>query len=160
IVMAGLYLSTYFLGTCARNMGSAQYRKCSLAHRNDLARAAAGRLCLFLYCLHGQKTLKPKVLFIICILNCPLSLAGFQKPSYIQLKMPELPEVETSRAGLAPHVKDQTIVQVAVHNARLRWPIAADLAKALTGQKITQLTRRAKYFLFHTQRGYLIIHLG
>lgn len=74
--------------------------------------------------------------------------------------MPELPEVETTCKGLAPHVCGQTVQQVIVRQAKLRWPIPARLKKALAGNTIDTLTRRGKYLLFSTQAGTLIIHLG
>lgn len=74
--------------------------------------------------------------------------------------MPELPEVETTRRGITPHVLNQTIQQVIVRNPRLRWPIPNDLAQILHKQKIKKITRRGKYLLLHCDKGCLIIHLG
>lgn len=74
--------------------------------------------------------------------------------------MPELPEVETTRAGIAPHVQNQTISRVVVRNPSLRWPVPANLARLLRGQRIHNLTRRAKYLLFELDRGSLMLHLG
>ncbi len=74
--------------------------------------------------------------------------------------MPELPEVETTRAGVAPHVTGQRIDEVLVREPRLRWPVAADLATRLHGQRIDGVRRRAKYLLFDTAAGTLIVHLG
>ncbi|MGH8539430.1 MAG: DNA-formamidopyrimidine glycosylase family protein, partial [Stenotrophobium sp.] len=51
--------------------------------------------------------------------------------------MPELPEVETVRRGIAPHVLGRKIVGVTVRDARLRWPVAPDLGAKISGQKIT-----------------------
>lgn len=75
--------------------------------------------------------------------------------------MPELPEVETVRRGLAPHLEGQRLVRVQVRRAGLRIPFPPDFVQALTGQRVTQLERRAKYLLAHleTQRT-LIMHLG
>jgi formamidopyrimidine-DNA glycosylase len=72
--------------------------------------------------------------------------------------MPELPEVETTRRGLAPHLEGATITGIVIRNARLRWPIPD--AMPLSGQTITSLTRRAKYLLIGCQNGTVILHLG
>ena len=74
--------------------------------------------------------------------------------------MPELPEVETTRLGLLPHVVGRTIVEVIVRDYRLRWPIPFDIAATLTGKTITGITRRGKYLLFAFERGFLLSHLG
>lgn len=74
--------------------------------------------------------------------------------------MPELPEVETTRRGLAPHVEGACVSGVAVRNARLRWPIPDDLQHRLAGQPVLALRRRAKYLLLETATGTLILHLG
>jgi formamidopyrimidine-DNA glycosylase len=74
--------------------------------------------------------------------------------------MPELPEVETTRRGLAPHLVGRRIISVTVRDARLRWPIAPDLAAAITGQHIRNLRRRAKYLIIELERDALIVHLG
>jgi formamidopyrimidine-DNA glycosylase len=74
--------------------------------------------------------------------------------------MPELPEVETTRRGLAPYVIGRTIARVEVREPRLRWPVAKRLPRALAGARITHLERRAKYLLFGTDAGTLLVHLG
>lgn len=74
--------------------------------------------------------------------------------------MPELPEVETVRRGIAPHLTGQTVVEVIVRQPRLRWPVPADLAAMLPGQVIQRVERRAKYLLLPTAAGTLLIHLG
>lgn len=74
--------------------------------------------------------------------------------------MPELPEVETVRRGIAPQVTGQTVTGVVVRQPRLRWPVSADLAPQLSGQVIRQVARRAKYLLLHTDIGAVILHLG
>lgn len=73
--------------------------------------------------------------------------------------MPELPEVETTLRGIAPHMQNQTVAQVIVRDPRLRWPVPAGVARA-EGQRITGLRRRGKYLLIDLQQGGLIIHLG
>jgi len=74
--------------------------------------------------------------------------------------MPELPEVETTRRGIAPHLEGQRVSRVIVRDRRLRWPIPEDLDVRLSGQKIVVVERRAKYLLIQAQVGTLISHLG
>ncbi|MBL4607268.1 MAG: bifunctional DNA-formamidopyrimidine glycosylase/DNA-(apurinic or apyrimidinic site) lyase [Pseudomonadales bacterium] len=74
--------------------------------------------------------------------------------------MPELPEVETSRRGLEPHVAGQVISSVTVRESRLRWPIPAELGNHLQGGVVRRITRRGKYLLFELDEGTLLIHLG
>jgi len=74
--------------------------------------------------------------------------------------MPELPEVETTRLGITPHVESQTITKVTIRNYSLRWPIQSDIEDCLVGQHINHISRRAKYLLLHCTDGTLIIHLG
>lgn len=74
--------------------------------------------------------------------------------------MPELPEVETTRRGLAPHVTDRRVESLVVREPRLRWPVPADLPAQLVGGRVDALERRAKYLLFRTARGSLMVHLG
>ncbi|MCC8998886.1 MAG: bifunctional DNA-formamidopyrimidine glycosylase/DNA-(apurinic or apyrimidinic site) lyase, partial [Candidatus Contendobacter sp.] len=74
--------------------------------------------------------------------------------------MPELPEVETVRRGLAPHLTGQIVTQVVVRQPRLRWPVPEDLASQLPGQMIQRVERRAKYLLLRTDAGAVIFHLG
>ena len=73
--------------------------------------------------------------------------------------MPELPEVEVSRRGIAPHLENQQITDVVVRDRRLRWPIPEAVSKVV-GAMITRVERRAKYLIIHTTQGYLIVHLG
>ncbi len=74
--------------------------------------------------------------------------------------MPELPEVETSRRGIEPHLLNQTITSLIVRNPRLRWPVDKSLSNKLTGHRITSVRRRAKYLLLAINNGELVIHLG
>lgn len=74
--------------------------------------------------------------------------------------MPELPEVETTRNGIAPFITDQLIAKIVIRNHQLRWPIDAELTNKLPKQSIQQVTRRGKYLLLHCTKGVLIIHLG
>jgi formamidopyrimidine-DNA glycosylase len=74
--------------------------------------------------------------------------------------MPELPEVETTLRGLAPHLTGQAVEDVIIRNPRLRWPIPATLPVLLRSQTIRNLSRRAKYLLVTFDHGTLILHLG
>ena len=74
--------------------------------------------------------------------------------------MPELPEVETTRRGIEPHILGRRIIDIVVRQPRLRWPIPDDLATHLQSQTIDAVQRRAKYLLLRTSAGTLIIHLG
>ena len=74
--------------------------------------------------------------------------------------MPELPEVETTRRGIAPHLVGQRVSRVIVRERRLRWPIPEDLDVRLSGQRIEAVERRAKYLLIRFEAGTLIAHLG
>ena len=75
--------------------------------------------------------------------------------------MPELPEVETVRRGLAPAMEGARLAKVEVRDRRLRWPIARDFEKRLTGQTVEGLGRRAKYLLADLSSGdVLVMHLG
>jgi len=74
--------------------------------------------------------------------------------------MPELPEVETTRRGIQPHILDRAITELVVRNRNFRWPVARNLASKLVGQKIQKVDRRAKYLLLHMEKGCLILHLG
>lgn len=74
--------------------------------------------------------------------------------------MPELPEVETTRRGLAPWLEGQRIRQLVVRERRLRWPIPRRIERDLVGMVVTRLGRRGKYLLLTTARGTAIMHLG
>jgi formamidopyrimidine-DNA glycosylase len=74
--------------------------------------------------------------------------------------MPELPEVETTRRGIAPALLERRVLEVIVRERRLRWPIVAHLETALRGQTVRRIERRAKYILIRFDSGTLILHLG
>ena len=74
--------------------------------------------------------------------------------------MPELPEVETTRRGLAPHIEGSKVKQVTVRQPRLRWAVPSDIAAKLEGRVIQSIQRRGKYLLFKNSQGTLIGHLG
>lgn len=74
--------------------------------------------------------------------------------------VPELPEVETARQGIAPHLTGQVVTRVVVRESRLRWPVPGDFADRLSGQVIQAVQRRAKYLLLRTAAGSVLLHLG
>ncbi len=73
--------------------------------------------------------------------------------------MPELPEVEVTRRGIAPLVTGCRITGVAVREPRLRWRVSAAL-RTLAGRRVRAVRRRAKYLLIDCDGGHLIVHLG
>lgn len=74
--------------------------------------------------------------------------------------MPELPEVETTRRGIEPHIDQQTISGATVRNGSLRWPVPSNLSQLLAGCRVASVTRRGKYILVDCGTGHLILHLG
>jgi formamidopyrimidine-DNA glycosylase len=74
--------------------------------------------------------------------------------------MPELPEVETTRRGLAPHLEGRRVTAVTLRRPDLRWPIPREVERLLPGQRIEAVRRRAKYLLLDTQAGSALLHLG
>jgi formamidopyrimidine-DNA glycosylase len=74
--------------------------------------------------------------------------------------MPELPEVETTRRGLLPHVLGRRFRGAVVRNASLRWPVPGDLSRRLKGEEVLAIRRRGKYLLFDCGKGHLLVHLG
>jgi formamidopyrimidine-DNA glycosylase len=74
--------------------------------------------------------------------------------------MPELPEVETTRRGIAPHVQGRVIERVLLRRGDLRWPIPRAIRSKLPGQRVDAVERRAKYLLLHTRAGSALLHLG
>lgn len=74
--------------------------------------------------------------------------------------MPELPEVETTRRGITPHIEGRRLIDVIVRQSQLRWPIPADLPNILRHRTLERVDRRGKYLLLAFNHGYLLIHLG
>ena len=75
--------------------------------------------------------------------------------------MPELPEVETVRAGLEPVLRGRRFVRVEQRRENLRFPLPERFAERLTGRKVFKLDRRAKYILIHLDSAeVLAVHLG
>lgn len=74
--------------------------------------------------------------------------------------MPELPEVETTRRGLAPHLLGRRVARVVLRRPDLRWPIPPEVTTLWPGQRIDSVERRAKYLLLGSQAGSALLHLG
>jgi formamidopyrimidine-DNA glycosylase len=74
--------------------------------------------------------------------------------------VPELPEVETTRRGIAPHVEGRHVARVHIRQRQLRWPVPERLELDWPGQVIEQVQRRAKYLLFRSPNGTAMLHLG
>jgi formamidopyrimidine-DNA glycosylase len=74
--------------------------------------------------------------------------------------MPELPEVETARRGITPHLQGRRVTRVVLRRPDLRWPIPAAVEELLPGRTIDAVERRAKYLLLHTEAGSALLHLG
>ncbi|RTK97478.1 MAG: bifunctional DNA-formamidopyrimidine glycosylase/DNA-(apurinic or apyrimidinic site) lyase [Lysobacterales bacterium] len=74
--------------------------------------------------------------------------------------MPELPEVETTRRGIAPHLLGRTIARVIVREPRLRWPVPPEFGANLEAQAIERVERRGKYLLLGNALGFALLHLG
>jgi formamidopyrimidine-DNA glycosylase len=74
--------------------------------------------------------------------------------------MPELPEVEVTRLGLAPHIEGQFVTDVVLRRAGLRWPFPNQIKENLVGQCLVKTARRGKYLLLHFLNGTVLVHLG
>ncbi|CAN5345506.1 bifunctional DNA-formamidopyrimidine glycosylase/DNA-(apurinic or apyrimidinic site) lyase [soil metagenome] len=74
--------------------------------------------------------------------------------------MPELPEVETTRRGIEPRLRERVVTSVQVREWRLRWRVPHRIVKELPGQRIERVRRRAKYLLIDTAAGSALLHLG
>lgn len=74
--------------------------------------------------------------------------------------MPELPEVETTKEGIKPHLTGQNILGVLVRQPKLRVPVNPDINRLCAGKTINKISRRAKYLLIELTQGHLLIHLG
>ena len=93
-------------------------------------------------------------------ITCNLTCTPQYEPQVLSSHgaMPELPEVETTKASLAP-LLDQQVLSVDVRQSSLRWPIPADLNN-LVGQRLIQLKRRSKYILAVFEQDTMLWHLG
>jgi len=74
--------------------------------------------------------------------------------------MPELPEVETTLRGIAPHIVKKSVTDVIIRRPNLRWPIPVELPQLLVNQQLLNISRRGKYLLFKFANGHALIHLG
>jgi formamidopyrimidine-DNA glycosylase len=74
--------------------------------------------------------------------------------------LPELPEVETTRRGILPHVCRRPIKSVIVRQPKLRWPVSPEITRLLPGKQFLDVIRRGKYLLLKSDEGSLLIHLG
>ena len=74
--------------------------------------------------------------------------------------MPELPEVETSKRGISPHIEGQRLVEIVVRQPSLRWPVDISQCQALSGEKLIDVSRRGKYILLRYETGTQLLHLG
>jgi formamidopyrimidine-DNA glycosylase len=74
--------------------------------------------------------------------------------------MPELPEVEVTRLGIAPHLEGRRVSLVKIIDGRLRWPVPSNLNALLSGQKVMGIERRGKYLLVELDTGHVLLHLG
>ena len=74
--------------------------------------------------------------------------------------MPELPEVETTRLGIAPALLGTRLLGADIRQPRLRWPIPDDFSSSIENQRVLGVHRRAKYLLIELETGHIIIHLG
>ena len=74
--------------------------------------------------------------------------------------MPELPEVETTKRGLEPHIVGRQVLSAQIYQKQLRWEIPSHLPTSIKGEFIKKISRRAKYILIKFNNGSLVIHLG
>jgi len=74
--------------------------------------------------------------------------------------MPELPEVETTKNGLAKLLINKTITKVEIFNPSLRWSVDKSIITKLNSRTIKSFSRRGKYILINLNQGHLMIHLG
>lgn len=74
--------------------------------------------------------------------------------------MPELPEVETTRAGISPHILGQRVTSLQIRQPSLRWQVPTEMPIFFEDQSISSLSRRGKYLLLSTKNGCALIHLG
>src|SRR5262249_43599492 len=90
----------------------------------------------------------------------PVTRAPNIRRRMAECAMPELPEVETTRRGIAPYLVGHRVESLKIRQPKLRWPIPRALRQKLPGQRIAGVARRAKYLLVHTEPGSALLHLG
>ena len=74
--------------------------------------------------------------------------------------MPELPEVETTKRGLEPHIVGRRVLSVNIYQKQLRWEIPLHLTTTIKRESIKKISRRAKFILIKFDNGALVMHLG
>jgi len=74
--------------------------------------------------------------------------------------MPELPEVETTRQGILPHISQQIVLKIIIRQYKLRWPIPKNMSDLINNKVLIDIKRRGKYLLFEFKHGSALIHLG
>ncbi len=74
--------------------------------------------------------------------------------------MPELPEVETTKRGLEPHILGRQVLSSQIYQKQLRWEVPSHLPTTIKGGFIKKISRRAKYILIKFSNGTLVMHLG
>lgn len=74
--------------------------------------------------------------------------------------MPELPEVETTRRGISPHIAGHSVTRVVIRNHQLRWLVSPELAASVEGKVLLNVSRRGKYLILHFDQGTALWHLG
>ena len=74
--------------------------------------------------------------------------------------MPELPEVETTRRGIEPHIQGKQVLEMRLRRRDLRWPVSPELPEVVKGQVVNAVKRRGKYLLIEMQSGVILSHLG
>ncbi len=74
--------------------------------------------------------------------------------------MPELPEVETTRRGIAPYIEGNTVAAVSIRQPQLRWPVPEALPALIGRRRVLSVERRGKYLMLAFSNGHLLLHLG
>ena len=74
--------------------------------------------------------------------------------------MPELPEIEIVKRSLYKKINKAKILDIKIYNKKLRYKIADNLSDELSNEKILNISRRAKYLIFHFKKKILLVHLG
>lgn len=124
-----------------------------------MLKPALAGFCRFDINFRATRRTKPAKLSNTC-------LDSYRKPfPYYALEvvtrtMPELPEVETTRRGILPHLTNKTLTAVDIRQPKLRYPIEVNEIMHLIGEPVIAINRRAKYLLLHFAQQTLIIHLG
>src|SRR5690606_6434468 len=138
-------VSTGSAGTAA--VGAAHAVSCAAASASTTGITKAGSLICG---NHGRNAGRNRVRWQNCVIE-----RGCYHPA-----MPELPEVETTRRGIATIMPGRILRQLVVHEPRLRWPVPAGLPDLVRDQPVLACERRGKYLLIRFGHGTQIVHLG